>query len=111
MCIRDRVAVWRPPRLASRTCGSEPAGCESEPSGQTVAGIASELRVERPFRFTVPCESGLRVEIASDVRVESRTSVGEICAVLLAASDGDDEKHPRRPKIAEKHAFRTPAPG
>eukprot|EP00969_Alexandrium_andersonii_P119835 5298110-Alexandrium_andersonii.AAC.1 len=38
-----------PPRLASRTCESEPSGCESEHSGPTAAEVACDLRVERPF--------------------------------------------------------------
>eukprot|EP00969_Alexandrium_andersonii_P211032 9320466-Alexandrium_andersonii.AAC.1 len=60
------VAVWRPPRLASRTCGWGPPGCESEHSGPTAIEMASDLRIERPFVFTCPCASGLRVELARD---------------------------------------------
>eukprot|EP00969_Alexandrium_andersonii_P356762 15447269-Alexandrium_andersonii.AAC.1 len=42
-------ACWMPPRLASRTCESEPPGCESEHSGPAAAEVASDLRAERPF--------------------------------------------------------------
>eukprot|EP00969_Alexandrium_andersonii_P370913 15478365-Alexandrium_andersonii.AAC.2 len=55
------VGVKRPPQLASRTCGSEPTGCESEPSGPIATGIASDVRAERPFLF-------------GDLRVASRAS-------------------------------------
>eukprot|EP00969_Alexandrium_andersonii_P357649 15449265-Alexandrium_andersonii.AAC.1 len=38
------VALRRLPRLSSRACESEPTGRESEPSGPTAAGNASDLR-------------------------------------------------------------------
>eukprot|EP00969_Alexandrium_andersonii_P361870 15458520-Alexandrium_andersonii.AAC.1 len=42
--------------------------------GKVAADIAGDLRVERSFLHTVPCESGPRIEVAGDLRVAIRTS-------------------------------------